>query len=221
VRSYALRSWLRATGEVLVTCGIVVALFMAYMFWGTAMRESQAQRQFASELGSRWAGGTGLATLDSPDDLVLGQPFALIWIPAFGRNWRFAIVQGTGLPQLALGPGHVPGTALPGGLGNFAVAGHRVTAGNPFWSVPSLRGGDLVYIETVAGTYEYQIIGKPVWVPPNAASMLAPVPGHPGIRPRQRYLTLITCDPAWSGTSRVVATGVLVKTTPRRTQEGN
>ena len=81
----------------------------------------------------------------------------MIRIPRFGAKWQFAVVQGTGLPQLALGPGHVPGTALPGKVGNFAVAGHRVTAGNPFWNLPDLRSGNTVYVETVAGTYEYKV----------------------------------------------------------------
>ncbi len=51
----------------------------------------------------------------------------MLRIPGFGPHRQFVVVQGTGLPQLALGPGHVPGTQLPGQLGNFAVAGHRVT----------------------------------------------------------------------------------------------
>lgn len=200
----------RVTGELLLTAGIVVALFLAYMFWGTALREGQAQRRFASELGRQWS-ATSLSALGSPGHLVTGHPFAFIRIPAFGRNWRFAIVQGTGLAQLALAPGHVPGTQLPGQRGNFAVAGHRVTAGNPFWSVPRLRAGSQVFIQTVDGTYEYRITGKPVWVAPGDTAMLAPVPGDPGSWPRRRLITLITCDPAWSGTSRVVATGVLVR----------
>jgi sortase A len=205
----AWRPVLRVTGELLVTAGVIVAMFLAYMFWGTAMRESQAQRQFASELGSQWA-ATSLSALGSPSHLVTGRPFAFIRIPAFGRNWRFAIVQGTGLAQLALGPGHVPGTQLPGQRGNFAVAGHRVTAGNPFWSVPRLRRGNLVFIQTINGTYEYKILGKPTWVPPGDTAMLAAVPGHLGRWPHRRLITLITCDPAWSGTSRVVATGELI-----------
>jgi len=204
------RPYLRVTGESLVTFGVIVALFMAYMFWGTAERASDAQRRFASELGSQFASGLSLALLGRPGRLALGQPFAFIRIPSFGRHWRFAIVQGTGLSQLALGPGHVPGTQRPGQRGNFAVAGHRVTAGNPFWNVPRLRGGDLVYIDTAAGTYTYRITGRPARVPPGDTAMLAPVPGRPGERPQRRRITLITCDPAWSGTSRVVATGVLI-----------
>jgi sortase A len=210
------RSYLRITGEILISLGVLVLGFMAYMYWGTAVREGTAQRTFVAELGHQWgSAGPSLADLGSPGDLALGRPFALIRIPRLGRSWKFAIVQGTGLPQLALGPGHVPGSALPGQIGNFAVAGHRVTAGNPFWSLPSLRAGDLVYVETVAGTYEYRVIGRPDQVPANDTAMLSPVPGHPGAQPRQRLITLITCNPPWTGTNRIIVTGVLVATLPR------
>jgi sortase A len=210
------RSYLRTTGEILISLGLVMLGFMAYMYWGTAAREGRAQQTFTRELGHRWASATpNLALLANPDDLAPGQPFALMRIPRLGSSWKFAVVQGTGLPQLALGPGHVPGSALPGQVGNFAVAGHRVTAGNPFWSLPSLRSGDLVYVETIAGTYEYRVTGKPDRVAANDTAVLSPVPGHPGAVPRQRMITLITCDPPWTGTNRLIVTGVLVATLPR------
>jgi sortase A len=210
------RFYLRMTGEILLTLGVIILGFMAYMYWGTALRADSAQRALTSELGRQWADpGPGLTVLTNPADVTLGQPFALMRIPRFGSSWQFAVVQGTALPQLALGPGHVPGTALPGQVGNFAVAGHRVTAGNPFWSLPSLRAGDQVFVETVAATYEYKVTGTPAWVPPYDSAVLSPVPGHPGQVAHQKMITLITCDPPWTGTSRVIVTGVLVKTTPR------
>jgi sortase A len=214
------RSILRSIGEILVSCGVVVALFMAYMFWGTGVREGDAQNRFASELGSQWASPSQAALADA-GALVPGRPFAFIRIPAFGPHWRFAVVQGTGFDQLALGPGHVIGTQRPGQIGNFAVAGHRVTAGNPFWSVPSLRPGDTVFIDTISGTFEYQVNADPVWVWPGDTAVLSPSPGFPGQRPRQAWITLITCDPAWSGTHRVVVTGKLIKRFPRGGGEGS
>lgn len=210
------RLYLRISGELLVTLGVVIIGFMAYMYWGTAVREDDAQRTLQSELGRQWTGASqSLAALTSPGELALGQPFALIRIPSFGRNWQFAVVQGTGPQQLALGPGHVPGTALPGAVGNFAVAGHRVTAGNPFWRLPSLHSGSTVDIETVDGSYQYKVTGNPTWVSPDDSAVLAPVPYHPGEAARQRMITLITCDPPWTGTHRVIVTGVLVRTLPR------
>ena len=216
-----MRIVLRGLGELLVTVGAVVLLFVAYLMWGTALRASSAQHQLSSELNQQWAGGastTGHAANRParPEriTLVTGQPFAFIRIPAFGARWRFTIIQGTALAQLNVSPGHVPGTQLPGQLGNFAVAGHRVTAGNPFWSLPSLKNGDLVHIDTKVNTYTYRVTGQTTVLPTDTA-VVDPVPGHPGQRPTQRLITLITCNPAWTGTHRVIVTGVLVSATAR------
>ena len=212
-----MRTVIRGFGELLVTIGALVLLFVAYLVWGTALRASDAQHHLSSELNNEWSAGTSAGRGAARPDLihlVTGQPFAFIRIPAFGAHWRFTIVQGTALAQLNVSPGHVPGTQLPGQLGNFAVAGHRVTAGNPFWSLPSLRGGDLVYIDTKVDTYTYKVTGQQTVLPADTA-VLDPVPGHPGQRPAQRMITLITCNPAWTGTHRVIVTGVLVSAAAR------
>jgi sortase A len=214
------RTVFRGLGELLVTLGAVVLLFVAYLLWGTALRASSAQHQLSNELNQQWAsvnaGGHAAARPAQPEQLslVTGQPFGYIRIPAFGAHWRFTIIQGTALAQLNVSPGHVPGTQLPGQLGNFAVAGHRVTAGNPFWSLPSLKDGDLVYIDTKLNTYTYRVTGQHTVLPTDTA-VVDPVPGHPGQRPTQRLITLITCNPAWTGTHRVIVTGKLVSATAR------
>jgi sortase A len=214
------RTVIRGLGELLVTLGAIVLLFVAYLLWGTALRASGAQHQLSNELNQQWAsvnaGGHTAIRPAQPEQLslVTGQPFAYIRIPAFGPRWRFTIIQGTALAQLNVSPGHVPGTQLPGQLGNFAVAGHRVTAGNPFWSLPSLTDGDLVYIDTKLNTYTYRVTGQHTVLPTDTA-VVDPVPGHPGQRPTQRLITLITCNPAWTGTHRVIVTGKLVSATAR------
>ena len=217
-----MRTAIRGLGELLVTAGAVVLLFVAYLMWGTALRAGDAQHQLSSELNRQWAGGSGhgagrAAHLPPRADqitLTTGQPFAFIRIPAFGPHWRFTIIQGTALAQLNVSPGHVPGTQLPGQVGNFAVAGHRVTAGNPFWSLPSLKDGDLVYVDTKLNTYTYQVTGQHTVLPTDTAVTYL-VPGHPGQRPTQRLITLITCNPAWTGTHRVIVTGKLVSAAAR------
>src|SRR5215469_10967938 len=206
---------LRIAGELLVTCGVVVFGFLAYMYWGTALRASDAQRTYTSQLTRQWATDNPPDALAALRTISPGTPFALLRIPQFGRAWQLAIVQGSGVPQLALAPGHVPGTALPGQVGNFAVAAHRVTAGNPFWSLPSLRRGSVIDVETITGTYEYEVTSGPIWVSADEPGVLAAVPFHPGEPARQRLITLITCDPPWTGTSRVIVTGVLVRALPR------
>jgi sortase A len=206
---------LRIAGELVVTCGVVVFGFLAYMYWGTALRANDAQRDYTRQLTTKWSAANPLTALAGLRTLPPGTPFALLRIPQFGRAWSLAVVQGTGAPQLLLAPGHVPGTALPGQVGNFAVAAHRVTAGNPFWSLPSLQKGSVIDVETIAGTYVYEVTTKPIWVPASDRAVIAAVPFHPGELARQRLITLITCDPPWTGTSRVIVTGVLVRTLPR------
>ena len=212
------RQVIRAAGEILLTAGAIGLLFIGYLIWGTGLRAAAAQRTLTNELNQQWrqAQARGDAINASPEqfNVTTGQPFAFIRIPAFGKQWRFTLIQGTALAQLDVSPGHVPGTQWPGQLGNFAVAGHRVTAGNPFWSLPSMKDGDLVYIETRFNDYTYRVIGKK-WVPPTDTAVLDPVPGHPRQRPARRLITLITCDPAWTGTHRVIVTGVLVTAKPR------
>jgi sortase A len=205
----------RIAGELLLTGGVVVFGFLAYMYWGTALRASSAQRTFTSQLTRQWSAGNALAVLGNLRTVSAGTPFALLRIPQFGRAWQFAVVQGASPPELALAPGHVPGTALPGQVGNFAVAAHRVTAGNPFWSLPSLHKGSMIDVETITGTYEYKVTNGPAWISASDLNALADVPFHPGEPARQRLITLITCDPPWTGTSRVAVTGVLVRLLPR------
>lgn len=227
-----MRSFLRSFGELCLTLGAVILLFVGYLIWGTGIQVSQAQHAFASELNRQWRQPVDPPNqpnqpnqpdprhpLPDPIHLALGKPFAFIEIPRFGRHWRFAIVEGTGLPQLALGPGHVQGTALPGRVGNFAVAAHRVTAGNPFYHLPSLMVGDLVTIDTRVDRYEYRVTGTRE-VLPTDMRVLDPVPGHPHARPRQRMITLITCDPAWTGTHRIIVFGRLASAQPRSVRAG-
>src|SRR6266487_542129 len=214
-----MRTVLRAFGEGCVTAGAVVVLFLAYLLWGTAEQASQHQHAFASQLQREWGAHRGTRPAAARLHLVTGKPFGFIRIPRFGAAWRFAIVQGTSLPQLALGPGHVPGTALPGQIGNFAVAAHRVTAGNPFYRLNDLRPGDKVIIDTKVNRYEYRVTGTQA-VLPTDVSVLDPVPGHPRARPSQRLITLITCDPPWTGTNRIIVSGVLTSASPRLGQAG-
>jgi sortase A len=210
------RICLRVSGELLSSLGVVVLGFLAYMYWGTALRATAAQHAFTRELSSQWSDASELAALTSPSELALGKPFALLRVPQLGRSWQFAVVQGTGQAQLALAPGHLPGTALPGQVGNFVVAGYRVTAGGPFWRLPSLHPGSMVMVITINASYEYELTGGPRRVSADDTAVTAPVPGHPGEQARLRTITLITCGSPWTGASRVLITGVLIRALPRR-----
>ena len=199
----------------LVAAGLVVAGMTAYkVFDPQAPAREQALQQ---QLQTRWKSAPATGAVSVPTVKVqAGQPFALLRIPALGRDWKFAVVEGATLAQLSTGPGHVTGTQLPGQLGNFAVAAHDITAGNPFLHLKTLRAGDEIYVTTEYATYTYKVTGQKI-VRYTDVSVLAPVPDSPGATPASAHITLITCTPVtllftpW----RVIVTGVLTSTQPR------
>jgi sortase A len=114
--------------------------------------------------------------------------------------------EGVGPDQLEDGPGHFPGSALPGRSGNFAVAGHRTTHGGPFGDLDRLRAGDEVHVTDRAGRrHLYRVVEQRI-VTPADTWVAGPDPlGHG--RPT---LTLTTCHPRYSARQRLVVWAELV-----------
>lgn len=134
-----------------------------------------------------------------------GQTVGVIRIPKIGSD--FAIIEGVDLPLLTEGPGHFPGTPLPGQPGNAALAGHRVTYKAPFNRIDELAPGDQIQVQTVQGTFTYEVM-------PQAGGL-----GHYIIRPDQaeilddrgdNRITLMACHPKYDLTQRIVVVGKLV-----------
>lgn len=121
-----------------------------------------------------------------------GDAFAVLRIPRFGPGFSPVIVEGVAPKDLEKGPGHFPETALPGEVGNFAVAGHRTGWGQPFHRLPELKKGDAIDIEWKRTTFTYRVTHSKV-VEPSDVGVLLPVPGKPGIGPDKARITLITC----------------------------
>ena len=195
--------------------GVSLLLYTAYLVWdpGAAGR----QHQLATQLENSWRKQLRHEQVITAEPrLITGEPFAFIQIPRFGPHWRFTIVEGTSLAQLATGPGHVPGTQLPGQRGNFAVAAHDITAGNPFLHLRDLRPGDRVIVTTQFGVFRYRVTGQRV-VRYTDTAVLSAVPGHPGARARRPMITLITCTPVTLAFTpyRIVVTGTEVSATAR------
>lgn len=206
-----------AVGSVVAGAGFLA--YTGYRIWDPGARA--VQQQMIAKLHTQRTGpahprcGNGSSSRRGARVRTRpGQPFAIMRIPKFGPHWEFAIVQGTSSAQLANGPGHVPGTALPGTAGNFAVAAHDITAGNPFLHLASLHRGDRVVVQLAGCSYRYKVTSEAV-VRYTDTSVLAAVPGHPHARPTGQYLTLITCTPVTLDftTRRIVVTGTLAQAT--------
>ncbi|MFF4328631.1 class E sortase [Streptomyces sp. NPDC001591] len=110
--------------------------------------------------------------------------------------------------------GHYPGTAQPGAEGNFAVAGHRNTHGEPFRYLNRLREGDEVLVDLRGRRYTY-VVGKVLAeTSPGDVGVIAPVP-RSAVRPwygyeaAGSYITLTTCTPEYTSKYRLVVWGTL------------
>jgi sortase A len=129
-----------------------------------------------------------------------GEAMAVIHIPKIKVERR--VVEGTEVDDLRKGPGHYPGTPLPGQTGNAAIAGHRTTYGAPFNRIDELATGDEISIQTVQGTAVYQVDTPPFVVSPTQVEVLRDF--------GDSRLTLTSCHPKLSAAQRMVVTAKLV-----------
>ncbi len=123
-----------------------------------------------------------------------------ISIPKIGLE--HAVYEGVTLTVLDHGPGHWPGSAMPGQRGNTVFPGHRVTHSHPFLDIDRLAPGDPVVFHTGAGTFTYAVTGTKI-VRPTDLWVIDPTP--------QPTMTLIACHPKHSARQRIVVTGKLVR----------
>jgi sortase A len=212
-------------GELLITAGVLLLLFVVWQLWWTDVQADAAQREVTDQLQQDW--GTGEETPPPaadvpppPEPEPTGDgPFAVVHVPRFGEGWQpRPVYEGTGLDLLEDGVGHYPGTALPGAVGNLALAGHRVTYGKPFNQVEELRTGDAVLVETAQAWYTYRVTSTQV-VRPDQVEVIAAVPGDETAVPTERVLTLTTCHPMFSARERFVVHAVLDEWQPRSSGE--
>ena len=91
-------------------------------------------------------------------DTQEGSGFAKLYIPSFGADYVFTVIEGTDENDLYSGPGHYVGTQYPGDPGNFAMAGHRVNKGAPFNDLDLLNSCDAIVIETVDAWFVYRML---------------------------------------------------------------
>ncbi|WP_324607092.1 class E sortase, partial [Saccharomonospora iraqiensis] len=145
----------RTFGEVLITLGLVVLLFVVYELYVTNLMSAQLQREADAQLDRRWSDGPEREVDAGADG---GAAFARLYIPSFGADWSFTVQEGVDDATLEIGPGHYRDSASPGQPGNFAVAGHRVGKGAPFNDLDQLESCDPVVIETAEHFFVYRVL---------------------------------------------------------------
>lgn len=116
-----------------------------------------------------------------------------IEIPSLGL--LSTLYEGIRLPTFDRGPGHWPGTALPGEFGNAVIGGHRTSSTHPFRHLDDLVPGDPVIFTTLKGRFVYSVTSTEIVSPDN----LGVVRQNPGFT-----ATLFACNPVGSTRERIV-----------------
>lgn len=216
-------------GELLITAGVLVLLYVVWQLWVGdliygAQRDATGQEQITTWALEYEPPAELPETQPLPEEVapvILPQPadaerFGVMRIPRFGEGYAVELAGGVTRPRTLdpIGIGHYPDSAMPGEIGNFAVAAHRTTWGKPFNRIADLRIGDPIVVETPDGWYTYRFRTLE-YVTPDQVDVLLPVPQQVGVEATSSYITMTSCSPMFSLAERIVAYGVFDEFTPR------
>lgn len=197
-------------GAILVALGLACVGWYTYQAYFEPVVDEQGTVRQVTDLKKHWEQSTST----SDQTTVPDRAMALLRIPELGPSYEVAVVNGISEYALSVGVGWFPGTAQPGQVGNFALAGHRGRSG-PFVQLPELKAGALVQVETRDAIYTYRLTNNPsdLTVDKSETWVIDPVPGHPEQKPTKALITLITCANFFHSPERSVAFGELIETT--------
>ncbi|MER6995395.1 class E sortase [Streptomyces sp. NPDC000410] len=204
----------RVFGELFITVGVLMLLFVTYQMWWSNIWAGFQTDDATKQIQSDWANGR------KPDAFEPGQGFAIMHIPKL--DVVVPIAEGID-KQRVLDRGMVGHyaegalkTAMPSDKqGNFAVAGHRNTHGEPFRYINQLQSGDPIVVETQDAYYTYEMASILPQTSPSNVSVIGPVPPGSGFTKPGRYITLTTCTPEFTSTYRMIVWGKMVDERPR------
>ncbi|MEU2618713.1 class E sortase [Streptomyces sp. NPDC007157] len=205
----------RAIGEMFITTGVLMLLFVTYQLWWTNVRAHAQAGSETSSLQKDWASGKRAPGVFAP-----GQGFAILHIPKL--DVVAPIAEGVSNKKVLdkgmvghYGEG-VLKTAMPQDkTGNFGLAAHRNTHGEPFRYINRLAAGDAVVVETQDEYFVYKVTSMLPVTSPSNVSVLDPVPKGSGFTEPGRYITLTTCTPEFTSKYRLIVWGKMVEERPR------
>ena len=204
-------------GLAMILVGVLMLGWAGWQFWGTNWVAHRAHDKITESLRTQW---TGADTRLQPEFVPNGEASALVRVPTFGQDYVVPVLEGVDPDVLSKGFGHFSESADPGEVGNYALAAHRVTHGEPLRRMPELRPGDEVIVETVDASYVYRLDTDPedLVIPFTGIWVLDALPQNPqagGPQPMQRLgqrlITLTTCSEIFHTDDRMIAFGHLVR----------
>lgn len=224
-------------GELLITSGVLVLLFIGWQLWFTELTVGHDLRQEATAQSQEWNEQAAATPSPTPSDTPTPDPtgdpapvaappvetapanakrFGMLIVPRWGADYYRPIAEGIGVDDvLNKGElGHYPSTSMPGAVGNFAIAAHRMGHGGSLHHIHELQLGDHIYVETASGWYEYAFRNLE-YVHPSGVGVLNAIPQAPETPTTERFITLTSCNPMYTSNERIIAYGMFVQFFPR------
>ncbi|MFE5027668.1 class E sortase [Streptomyces sp. NPDC056656] len=193
-------------GELLITAGLVLGLFVAYSLWWTNVVADRAADKQGDKVRGQWA-DPGPGPLDTKNGI------GFLHVPSM-RNGEVLVEKGTSSKILNDGvAGYYTDpvkSALPtDAQGNFTLAAHRDGHGAKFHNIDKIRKGDPIVFESKDKWYVYKVYDILPETSKYNVKVLAPVPKESGVKMPGRYITLTTCTPVYTSMYRYVVWGEL------------
>ncbi|MDD9205257.1 class E sortase [Georgenia sp. 10Sc9-8] len=220
-------------GELLLTVGVLLLLFVVWQLWWTDVIAGRGQDETVAQVREQFAppsepapaapepepGAPPSPSSAPPPEIEPVDPaevFGIVHVPRWGEDYEVPVAEGVDVGAVFNqgNIGHYPDAAMPGQTGNFALAAHRQSYTAPFRDVEELREGDPVIVETAEGWFVYRVTEDYV-VTPDRVDVVAPVPGEPGEEPTDSLLTMTTCHPLYSAAERWITHGEFEEWYPR------
>ena len=196
-------------GCALILAGLGVLVYFLWQYFGTNIVSKNKHADIRNATVLKWDKGIDADTI------------GLLRVQRFGDDYEVPIVPGFDKTALARGVGLYEKGAKPGEIGNFAIAGHRVTHGEPFRDFLELRNGDEIVVETRTKTFTYVLRnnGDDIRVDFTTSWPLQAVPelGKAKVRATEPLLTMMTCAELFNTRDRSVVVGDLAKTVDKKT----
>lgn len=216
-RRSVLAGLLSLLGELLITAGLVLGLFVAYSLWWTNVLADRQAAARGDEVRELWkAPAAEQAKPTEPGALDTGDGLGFLHVPAM-KNGEVLVKRGTDPDVLNDG---VAGyytqpvkSALPwDAKGNVALAAHRDGHGAKFHAIDKVKNGDAIVFETKDTWYVYKVFAELRQTSKYNVDVISPVPKESGKTAPGRYITLTTCTPVYTSKYRYVVWGELVRT---------
>jgi LPXTG-site transpeptidase (sortase) family protein len=205
-------------GEILITAGLILALFVVYSLWWTNVIADRHEKAAADRVRQQWAqsapsggGHSAPKSLDTKDGI------GFLHVPAMGRHYEVLVKKGTSTDVLNEGVAGYYTRPTPSAMpwdksGNFTLAAHRDGHGAKFHNIDKIKNGDPIVFESKDTWYVYKVYKVLDQTSKYNVAVTDQVPKESGKTKPGRYITLTTCTPVYTSRYRYIVWGELVHT---------